>query len=379
MPLAWVLAVVAAPSAAQTAPTPLAWGAYAEAELEAWSNGVPIVDINGNWSHGYERRSGTQRAYVMGRAEAGAKLKVDGADASRTWRLGLLHRADASARLSGEAAQVLYHYQSKTDPSEPVTYNADTDILFWQGRGLALHTPSLNWLGLQFHLGWDVLKLQRMRSLQSRGQVGYNADDSYSYLGRVRDDSSRTTEPFMAAPAHQGLGQAVSVAMQWQRPAGSEAGVEALWWPDRVHVKVDDAWSRLSWSGINGDDAVLNSNVMQRTSDGHIEYRAAINGVYTRRTLVERIPVSAQMQLDWTRAEGVWSWRSRNRLGLWQNWLGWQSLSPWQWALAVEPFAGAVQVGVSKGGFKLSVMTDRLDSAAHVRGGQVSWSWPLGW
>lgn len=372
------LMLVPALSVAQTTARDATWGLYTDAQLEAWSNGVPILDINGNWSHGYEPRSGIQRAYVMARVEAGTQFSLMSQHAAQPWRLGLLTRADASARLSGEAAQVLYHYQSKTDPSQPVTYNAETDILFWRGNGLALHAPTLSWQSIRIDLGWDYLNLQRMRSLQSAGQVGYNADGSYSYLGQVRDDSSRTTEPFMAGPAHHGMGNALSLGLDWHKSESSESWVSQAWWPDRVHLKVDDAWSRLTWSGVNGDDAVLNSNVSQRTPDGHIEYRAAINGVYTRRTLVERIPVSTQLQFDWTRSDGTWSWRTKNRLGLWQNWLGWQSPGTWQWALAVDPFARAVQMGVGKGGLKVSLMTDRLDNAAHVRGGQVSWSMPLG-
>ncbi len=365
-------------STAQTKTSDTALGFYADAQLEARSNGVPILDINGNWSHGYEPRSGVQRAYAMARVEAGTQFSLNPQSVHQPWRLGLLARADASARLTGEAAQVLYHYQSKTDPSQPATYNADTDILFWRGNGVALHTPTLDWQGVHIDLGWDYLNLQRMRSLQSTGQVGYNADGSYSYLGRVRDDSSLATEPFMAGPAHRGMGNALSLALGWNKSESQASWARQSWWPDRVQIKVDDAWSRLTWSGVNGDDAVLNSNVSQRTPDGHIEYRAAINGVYTRRTLVERIPVSTQVQFDWARAEGTWSWRTKNRLGLWQNWLGWQAPGPWQWALAVDPFAGAVQMGLSKGGLKVSLMTDRLDNAAHVRGGQLSWSTPLG-
>lgn len=359
------------------------WGVYATSSAEAWSNGVPVLALDGDWAKGYQQRTGSQHAYITGRAEAGAQfnLRADGRWAP--WRLGVVARADASSRLSGQAAQVLYHYQSRTDPDQPVAYNADTDTLVWRGQGLALHAPPLHWGAFSLDLGWDHLTLKRMRALQSTGLVAYNADDSYRYQGQVRDDNSQTTQVFMQPPARTGVGDAVSVVLAWARPEapdtpdGDAPGSVASWWPARARLTVDDAWSSLRWQGVNGDDAVLDSQVSQRTADGYIEYRAAINGQYTRRTLRARIPPTAQLQLAWPSPQGEWSLRLKHRLGLWQGWLGWQSPGAVAWQLACEPVAGAVMLGVRWQGLSASVMGSGTNQAAHARGVQLSGAWPF--
>ncbi|WP_374257968.1 hypothetical protein [Aquabacterium sp.] len=367
-----VLSLLGVAQAEEVTPVRAA-GAYMDVSVEAWSNGVPILNIDGDWSSAYRQRSGTQRAYVMGRAEAGASFDPTSVPGRQPWRIGLLARADASARLSGEAAQILYHYQSRTDPDQPGSYNADTNLLYWRGKGVSLHAPTVTWGSFKLDTGWDHMRLQRMRSLQSRGLVTYNADDSYSYLGTLRDDDSTKTTPFLSPADSSGVGDALSVALTWQ---ASDARA-STWLPTRVQLRVDDAWSRLSWSGVNGDDAVLNSAVSQRDENGYIQYRAAIVGQYTRRTLVERIPVSTQVQLAWQREAGAWTMQSKNRLGLWQHWLGWQSAGDFRWRAAAEPFAGALSVGVDWRGLSASIMADRLDNEAHVMGAQLSWAVPF--
>ncbi len=346
-------------------------GAYVTADTEAWSNGVPVLDLDGTWSKGYRQRAGTQAAYVAARAELGVVLPwLRQADGS-AWRVGGVARVDGTARLSGQAAQALYHYQSRTDPDAPVSLDARSDVLYWTGKGVSVHTPSVSVAGFKLDMTFDHLKLNRLRHLRSAGFVRYNADDTYSYAGTLRDDSSRTEALFMAPPAAEGWGQAVSVAVSWTRPVDDETvapagGQAASWMPDRVALRVDDAWSRLHWKGINGDDAVLLSEVAELGD-------ARINGQYTRRNVTERIPVSTQVQADWVRGGGRWSVRVKNRVGLWQGWLGWQSEGPLSWRVAAEPFAGALQLGLDWRGLRASIMTDRLDNGAHARGASLGW------
>lgn len=359
-------------ASAQDAPQ---WGAYADVQAEAWSNGLPVLKLDGDWSRGYDRREGPQRAYMQARVEFGGQFRPATQGGDIPWRLGVLARADASARASGEAAQVLYHYQSRTDPSQPVTYNADTDIQFWSGQGLALHTPMWRWHSLSLGASWDHMSLRRLRSLQTAGQVSYHNDGSYGFLGTLRDDDARSTHTFVAPPDKTGQGDALSLRLQWQREPADEVASASRLAPTLVSIDVDDAWSRLQWRGVNGNDAVLDSNVSQRTPDGYIEYRAAINGQYTRRTLLERIPTSTQVRLDWLDTDGGgWFIRAKTRLGLWQRWLGWQNAGAWRWQVEVEPVAGALAVGMSWRGLSLSLMGDRLDDAAHACGARLSWA-----
>lgn len=346
--------------------SPLAgWGGYADASVEAWSNGTPVLDLDGRWAKGYERRDGEQQAYVTARAEAGVHLPWGRQADGRAWRVGAVARVDGSARLSGQAAQALYHYQSQTDPDAPVTLDARSDILYWTGQGVSVHAPVMDHGGFKLDLSFDHLSLQRLRSLRSAGQVTYNANDTYSYAGTLRDDHSKTHALFMGPPKAEGVGQALSVGLAWHK-AASDAGM-SHWVPDRVSLRVDDLWSRLRWRGINGDDAVLRSDVAELGD-------ARITGQYTRRTVVERIPVTTQVRAEWLRPEGLWSVKVKNRVGLWQGWLGWQNPGTIGWRVAVEPFAGALQLGVDWKGLSASVMTDRLDNGANARGGQLSWS-----
>lgn len=344
------------------------WGGYVNADVEAWSNGVPVLNLNGRWEKGYRSRMGQQGAYASARAEAGVQLPWLRKSDERAWRIGALSRIDATARLSGGAAQALYHYQSRTDPSAPVTLDASSDILYWAGRGFSVHAPVLESGGFTLDLTFDQLTLSRLRSLQSAGFVTYNANDTYSYAGTLRNDSSRTQALFTLPPASQGRGNALSVALAWHKQADKFVGLSsAPGVPDRVTLRVDDAWSKLRWEGINGDDATVQSDVSELGD-------ARINGQYTRRTLIERIPISAQLNMEWVRPEGLWTVRVKNRLGLWQGWLGWQSTGVVGWRVAAEPMAGAVQLGVNWMGFKATVMTDRLDDGARARGGSLSWA-----
>ena len=350
------------------------WGAYALAKAEAWSNGVPVLSLDGDWSRGYDKHAGTQRAYAFARTELGALVPSGWSGFASSWRIGALIRVDASGTLSGDAAEVLYRYQSQTDPELAQRYNADSSILYWKGQGLTVHAPAIRLGSLSLNANWDHLKLSRMRYVQTQGVATYNSDGSYGYQMQARDDSWKTTEPFMRPPESQGAGDAVSLSLRWQgEAAGQDRAEGASTWPSWVVLTVDDAWSRLQWRGINGNDAVLNSQVSTRTPEGYIEYQAAINGQYTRRTLRERIPVSTQVQMGWLRPEGTWALRVNSRLGLWQRWVSWQSEGTVHWQLAAEPVHRALQAGVEWRGLAASVMADRLDNGAHVQGGQLSW------
>ena len=59
---------------------------------------------------------------LTARAEAGVQLPWGRQPDGRAWRVGAVGRVDGSARLSGDAAQALYHYQSRTDPDSPMIW-----------------------------------------------------------------------------------------------------------------------------------------------------------------------------------------------------------------------------------------------------------------
>lgn len=355
-----VLALASGASLAHAqASSPWLAGVYAQAQAQAWSNGIPVLDINGPWDRGYESRGGSQRAYQSFQAEAGVLINPGVPGVPGAWRLGALARADALVALSGDAAQLAYHYQSETDPSQPGSYDSASRALSWKGMGVAVRTPAIEFGPLRMDLGMQWFRLTRLRSTRTEGLTTYQGAGSYDYALQLRDDDDRNRAAAIAAlapPSSQGSGAAMSLGLAWDP---TEAVSLSLRW--------DDLWSRLSWSGIHGEDAILNNQDLTRTP--------AIQGQYTRRTLAERIPTTVEAQATWHRPEGDWSLRLNRRWGLQQAWLGWQSLGDVRWQAAIEPRFAAVQLGVAWAGLRASVMADRLDDAAHVRSVALSYVW----
>lgn len=362
--LGW--AVMAAPALAQTAPAtgPLWAGAYVQADLQAWSNGLPVLDINGPWSKGYEARDGQQRAYQAFRAEAGVRIDPGWTAWPGAWKVGLLARADALLAMSGEAAELAAHYQRQTDPSHAATYDSAHTSLSWKGRGVSLRSPAVQLGALRMDLGLEWFRLSRLRRTSTEGLTTYDGAGSYGYDLALRDDSDRTDAPFMDPPARSGHGAALSIALAWS--PRDDFGLD---------LRVHDLWSRLVWRGINGDDATLTSEVSTRTPEGYIDYQPALQGRYTQRTLQERIPTTVEAQATWRRAEGDWSVRLHRRWGLQQAWVGWQAPGTWRWQVAVEPRWSAVQLGLDVHGLSVRAMADRVDQAAHVRAVNVAYTW----
>jgi hypothetical protein len=373
-PLAgWGLSVLAGACAAQgAAPSdqaPSQWrlGAYGQVVGQAWSNGLPIIEMDGRWSRGYEPRQGVQRAYQALDAELGVSLAKGGADqvdASDAWRIGWVQRAQAQVRLSGQAAQVVYHYQSQTDPAQAESLDSAATVQWWQGRGLSVHTPAWQhgaWL-VSGRVQW--LQLQRLRRTDTSGITAYNGAGDYAYNMRISDADSSRQAAFLQPAEASGQGASVSLALQWQPAPGWAAG-----------LALDDAWSRLRWDGVNTTAATLDSEVSTRTPDGYINYEPAVQGQDTRKAVTERIPVTVRADLVWQRPEGDWFVHLQRRWGLQQAWVGWSGGQDWRWRVAVEPRAAAASVGLQWRGWCVQAAADRFDGSAHVRQLGVAYQW----
>lgn len=368
--LVWAWAGLVTPACAQTGVTlagdavPHGVGAYAHADLRAWSNGMPILAMDGDWQRGYTPRSPSQRAYQSAQAEVGALWAPEWAGLRWSMALGGVVRADALAAASGEAAQVVYHYQSQTDPDRAGRYDARTHVMSWVGRGLSLRLSPLSQGPLQMELGWQWLTLTRLRDVATSGQVAYNADGSYDFDVSVRHDRSGFQPRYSRPPSAQGEGASLSMAWWWQ--AAPQLSLS---------LKLDDLWSRLQWRGLNGDDAVANSTVASRTPDGYLDYAPLVQGQYTRRTVTHSIPTTVNATAYWHAESGDALLDLRRRWGLQETWLGWQGRGDWRWRVAVEPRALAWQIGLDVGGFSSRFQTDRLDQAAHVRSWTLGYTW----
>ena len=338
---------------------------YVQASSSAWSNGLPVLDIDGPWTRGYQARSGTQRAYQDLAAEAGVALKVPGLPQAGVWRVGVLARSQALVELSGQAAEVVQAYQSRQDPAQPRVFDAHTRALSWRGRGVALHSPQMQWQGWTASASAQWMSLRYLRYAQSAGQVVYQGGGSYDYLLAVEDDSPSASTPFLARGAKRGQAQSVSVAL------GREV------WPGLdLSFKVDDLWSRLRWPRLNALQATVNTQVATKTAEGYINYEPAVRGQFTPAVVDIRIPRAYQAMATWQRPEGQWSVRVHRQWGLQQTWLGWHTASADGFGVAVEPRFGAVQLGAQWRGLAAHAMFDRQDSSAHVRQWDLSYQWP---
>lgn len=360
------LAILAlAASRALASPVEGWWqGFYVQAEAQAWSNGLPVLDFDGDWDRGYRQRAGTQRAYQSLQAQAGVVIAPEFGGRRHPWRLGSVARADALVAMSGEAAQVAYHYQSRTDPDEAGRYDGSSRSLAWRGSGLAVEAPVMALGPLKLSVSAQWLRLSQLRRTGTSGEAVYDGAGIYDYAVALRDDDSRQRAPFMARPSSDGSGASVSLALRWDpSPAWS------------LSLAADDAWSRLRWEGINSDQSVLDSQTVSRSPDGRLDYAPLLQGQYTRRTLSATIPVTVRAAAVWHRPEGDWSLRLNHRWGLQQRWLGWQGVGPVRWSAAVEPRFGALELGAEWRGWSAGFMLDRLDRAAQVRVLKVGYAW----
>lgn len=346
-------------SAAELAEPPKSWfgGVYGQTRAEALSNGLPVMDIEGDWQRGYKRRGNgsTQRAYQAVAAEAGVLINVPWRPARGPWALGWAARTEAFVRASGDAAEVVQFYQARRDPPGPVAFEPHADVMLWRGQGPTLQTP---WLpaGIgQWQAGMQWLTLQRLRRVGADGELTYDGAGGYEHQLSLRDDDNRTDAPFTASPASRGGGYSLSMAWRWA-PAPD--------WSLRIDAR--DVASQLWWKGVNTQRATLTSRVSSRTPEGYLDYQPALQGAYARRTMKERIPGTIEANLTWRSDVGQWRLSTNRRWGLQQTWLGWESTGVLQFGALVEPRFKTLRLQVEHGGFAAGIQADRLDRAAHV-------------
>lgn len=335
---------------------------YVLAESSTWSNGLPVMDPEGDWTRGYQARSGSQRAYQSVRAEAGVAFEVPGWPQAGRWQVGMLARSQSLIDLSGEAAQVLQAYQSRQDPQAPQTFMTQARVLSWRGRGLALHSPTWKFGPASVAVRTEWMTLKRLRTSQAQGAITYQGEGAYDYQLKVDDSSPSAQTVFLPRGDKLGQAQSLSLALGWQASDTVD-----------LSLSVDDLWSRLHWAQLNALQANINTQVASKTPEGYVQYQAAIQGQYTPGPLNVRIPRAVEAVAQWRRPEGQWSLRLHQQGGLRQSWLGWHTLGADGFGVAIEPRYGAMQWGAHWRGLQAQLMFDRLDSAAHVR------QWSLGY
>lgn len=342
---------------------------YADMDAQAWSNGLPVMDMDGPWQSGYTPSAHQQRAYQSLRAEVGVGIDPALSMWPGMWRLGVLERSEAFARISGPTAQLLAYYQRRTDPTQPEVLDANHQSLSWRGRGVVIKPPAVNTGPVQWDVSLQWLRLGKLRTTSSAGAAAYEGAGTYAYQVALQDDNSRASIPFVDPAEPSGHGVSVSVGAQGNLGALSKTLAGVGW-----SLRINDAWSRLAWAGVNGSDGDLTSQVSTKTPEGYINYNPALQRRYTRRQLLAHIPSETTLQTQWQQGDQQWFVRLNHRWGLTQSWLGWQSTGAWQWLVALEPRAKALQLGLDHERLRLRVMADKLGSDAHAQGVSLSYA-----
>jgi hypothetical protein len=350
----------------------MAQAVYVNMDAQAWSNGLPVMDMDGPWQSGYDARAGQQRAYQSLRAEVGVGLDPAWAAWPGMWRLGLLERSEVFARMSGATADLLATYQGRTDPAQPQVFDANHHSLSWRGRGMVIKPPAFSTGPVQWDVSMQWLRLGKLRTTSSAGIAAYEGAGTYAYQVALQDDNSRASIPFVDPAEKSGYGISLSVGAQGHLGAVSQVLAHVGW-----SLRISDAWSRLAWNGVNGSDGDLTSQVSTKTPEGYTNYRAALQTQYTRRQLLTHIPSDTTLQLQWQQGSSQWFTRLNQRWGLTQTWLGWQHTGPWQWLIALEPQAKALQLGLDHGSLRVRLTADQFGPDAHVQGVSLAYALAL--
>lgn len=363
--LAWACAAQAGePTTADVAPEPgIGLQPYVLAQTDAFTNGLPIFALDGDWSRGYTPTGGDLRGFEVSRAELG--LAWGG------WRIGATARAEAYAHLSDGAGRLAYLYQSRGKPREGEQDNADAEAWRWVGQGLTLRSADAHVLGWRLGASVDLLRVRKLRFSESSGTVGYSSGN-YNFDVTARDDSPSKIPPYGTAAEPSGRAASLSLAAgtQWGGATGRD-------WT--LQLRADNAWSRIEWDGVNSEVQRINSNTAQLTPDGYVDYAPLIQGRYTRARIQHSIPVNLGALLRTDQVGFGWSIEASNRYGLTQGWfgIGAASTSAFGWQVRFEPWAHAYELGLAYAGLQFSAGADRLDSAAHVRRASLAWNAPL--
>lgn len=158
----------------------------------------------------------------------------------------------------------------KADPEIARNYKLTASSQTWQGQGIRMGTP---WLKLDEAKRWhwqadaQLLRLQRFRLIDLSGNVTYQGGNVYDFNLQSQRSNPGITGPFLPPSGSSGLGSSLSVALQ---------GEPATGW--RIQLRADDLLSRLQWSELATDTAVLNSQVTSRAPDGSLDYAPLVKG-----------------------------------------------------------------------------------------------------
>lgn len=290
------------------------------------------------------------------------------------WRFGALVRAEAWLQASPDAVTAAALEATKSEPDLNRSYSLNARSQSWQGRGIRLGTP---WLKLASAERWhwqadvQILQLQQLRTNDLSGNVTYRGADVYDFNVQSQRSNPSMTGPFLPASGRSGVGSSLSIAVQGEPAAG---------W--RLQLRADDLFSRLQWSDLATDTAVLNSQVTSRAADGSLDYAALIQGQQALMRVTRHIGAHWQAKaswspFDWGDGLEAITFRINRKAGLTQYWAGWDNGATSQgrlhWNLEFEPVHKAASLGLAWNGWQARLSSDGKGAGSELRAFSLGW------
>ena len=243
-------------------PPDKAWRAYAQVQIWAAHDAIPVLEFDGNWAKGYAPRDGRNLFLQRNRAELG--VEKDG------WRVGLEYRLEGSLAASRETLEMYRLYKQHLHPSVARNFGVDAHFKSWSaaglrvGRAFALDAAGGN--GPLLLVSGALYQNPRNRDVDATGTVSYTPSNVYGFDAQYRDSDTRYTYPFMQNLAQSASGASVSLALQWPLNAHLTA-----------NLALNDIWSRLRWSNLPAVSKDINSKVSSFDQDGHVNYQPLLS------------------------------------------------------------------------------------------------------
>jgi hypothetical protein len=231
-----------------------AWQAYAEVQLWAAYDAIPLRQFDGTWG-AYAPRDGRNVFLQRNRAEIG--VEKDG------WRVGLEYRVEGTLVANRDTLDFYHAYQQRLRPDTPRAYALDAQFKAWSAAGLRVARAfALDGSGAALTVSGALYAHPRNRNIDVNGKVDYQPVDNYGFNAQYRESDTRYRYPFMPEVSQSSSGASVSMALQW--PLGERV---------TANLALNDLWSRMHWANLPSLTQNLNSNVTSIDQDGYVNYR----------------------------------------------------------------------------------------------------------
>ncbi len=271
-------------------PPDKAWQAYAQVQLWAVYDAIPVHEFDGDWSVGYAPRAGRNLFLQRNRAEFG--VEKDG------WRVGIEYRLEGSLDANRDTLEFYRLYQQRLRPDSARDFNLNAQFRAWSAAGLRVaRTFSLDAAGDNSPLlmvSGALYANPRNRDIDVAGKVSYAPIDVYGFNAQYQESDTRYQYPFMQNLPQTSSGASVSLALQWPLTQRLTA-----------NLALNDIWSRMRWSNLPAVRKSINSDVTSYDQDGYVNYQPLLSGQNSQIDKTGTIGASGAVSLSYQL--GLWT------------------------------------------------------------------------